>query len=144
MILKVRNVTEEDCTLLFKWVNDEDVRNNALNSEEIIWTKHVSWFRRKIDDPNSVIFILEKDNYPIGQIRYERREEDFWDIDFFIDPNFRGLGFGKKIIELTLGKITGSVRALVKKDNFASCKVFEKLGFQELESKEGILQYIFR
>ncbi|WP_029032967.1 GNAT family N-acetyltransferase [Salinimicrobium terrae] len=144
MILNIRKATEEDCSLLFKWVNNEDVRKNVLNPERINWTKHESWFRKKIDDPNSVIYILEKDNYPIGQVRYDRNEEDFWDIDFFIDPNFRSLGFGKKIIELTLGEITGSVRALVKKDNVVSRKVFEKLGFQGLESKEGIFQYIFR
>ena len=144
MVLRLRNVIEEDVSLLFEWVNSKDVRKNALNPEKINWDQHVSWFKNRINNPHSKIFILEKDKVPIGQIRYDKNESNIWDIDVYIHRNLRGFGLGKRLIELSLDKIPGSARAMVKKDNVVSCKVFEKLGFQREEIEEGIVQYIFR
>lgn len=144
MELKIRKAREDDVSLLYIWVNNDDVRRNALNPKKIKWEEHEAWFEGKMSNPYSKIFILENINHPIGQIRYDRKDEGFWDIDFFIDKKFRGMGLGQKIIELSLNKISGIVRAVVKKENVASCKVFEKLGFQREENEEGIYQYKFK
>lgn len=140
--LKLRSVVEEDSFLLFKWANSFEVRENALNSQRIEWKKHQTWFREKISSPNSKIYILENGNLPIGQIRYDRKEQGFWYMDFFIEQKFRGLGLGKKIIELSRSNISGPVKALVKKENLASNKVFQKLGFEKTQSEKGFVEYL--
>lgn len=140
--MKLRTVEEKDCQLLFRWANDPDVRKNAFKSQKINWKSHVSWFKDKINNPSTIIFILEKDNCPIGQVRYDyNKEENLWILDYSIDIQFRGMGLGKKIIELSLNQISGTVTANVKEDNIPSCNIFEKLGFQEMGKENNFVKY---
>ncbi|MCY2686957.1 GNAT family N-acetyltransferase [Salinimicrobium sp. TH3] len=142
--LKLRGVVEEDSFLLFKWANSSDVRKNAIDPQRIEWKKHQVWFREKNSSPYSKIYILENKNLPIGQVRYDRKEQGFWYIDFFIEQKFRGLGLGKKIIGLSRSTISGPVKALVKKENLASHIVFQKLGFVKTRSEKGIVEYLHK
>lgn len=143
MVLFLRDVTEEDDHLLFEWANSDDVRKNALDPHKIRWSDHKDWFKAKLDNPHSKIFILENENCPIGQIRYDQTEKGFWEIDFFIEKRFRGLGLGTKIIELSVAEISAPIRAIVKKNNLVSCKIFKKLGFEEVEKGE-YFEYILK
>ena len=144
MKVKLRSVCEGDCDLLYEWANNYEVRQNALNPNEIIWEEHKLWFKRKLNSPNAKIFILENDKLPVGQIRYDKREGAIWQIDFSIIEQFQGQGLGKKIVELSLDKISGTIEAIVKKENVASMKVFERLGFIRKEFNNGTFQYIYR
>lgn len=132
--LELRQVLKNDCKLIFEWANDPLVRRNALNSQEIKWEDHLKWFHSRINDDKTKMYILVRETENIGQLRFEK-ENDYWKIDYSIDKRYRGMGMGKRIIELALREINGSVKAWVKQDNIASCKVFEKLGFV----KESIL-----
>jgi RimJ/RimL family protein N-acetyltransferase len=140
----LRKAVEEDVNLLFNWANDTDVRNNALNSEPIIWENHVKWFGNMLNSDKTKIFILEKANVPIGQIRLDKiLHSDFWMIDYSIDYKFRGKGFGKliliKMMELE-PKI--KLKGIVKDENYPSQKVFEKLGFKKnILQSEKLIEY---
>ena len=140
----LRKVNPKDCALLFEWVNDSDVRENALNNQKINWEEHKLWFSSKINDPSSKIFIFENDNTPVGQIRFDRKLDGIWDIDYSISKKYRGRGFGKEIVKLSLAEIEGTIRAIVKRKNVASGKVFEKLGFKIVKSDEEIIEYNYR
>lgn len=130
LFLKIRSSSYEDCEYLFKWANDEDVRQNAFNSAPIPWEQHKEWFSKKISDINTKIFILELENTPVGQVRFEK-ESDYWKIDYSIKKEFRGKGFGKIILEKSIPEINGTLKAWVKIENVGSIKVFEKLGFRK-------------
>jgi spore coat polysaccharide biosynthesis protein SpsF len=144
MVQNLRPIKDEDCTLLFKWANDEDVRENSLDSRKIKWKQHKSWFNQKLTSSFSKIFILEYNDLPVGQIRYDLNANGIWDIDYSIDKNYRGLGFGRKMVELSLHKITGEKRAVVQSNNIASRKVFEHLGFEISKSDDEIIEYLYK
>lgn len=127
--LAVRPATGDDCKRLFEWANDSDVRCNAINKEPIQWDGHVKWFASKMQGNNSKIFILEYNGHPVAQVRYDL-DDTAWVIDYSVDKNYRGKGFGKTIIEKTLHHFAGKeVKALVLKENIASSATFEKLHF---------------
>jgi RimJ/RimL family protein N-acetyltransferase len=138
--LELRNASIEDSRLFYEWANEESVRKNSLNSDKIIWEKHFKWFTNRLSS-NSKLFVLLMSNKPVGQIRFDLNN-DFWEIDYSIDKHFRGFGLGKKIIELSFTKFNlgDKLRAIVKRENISSRKVFEKLSFtQKIGSNSDLL-----
>ena len=141
--IKLRAIVEEDCQLLFDWVNDTDVRTNALNTTNITWNDHLNWFLDKLVNSETRIFILERKGISIGQIRFDR-EDNYWKIDYSIDKKFRGMGMGSTILKLGLEKVEGEVKAWVKKENKISCILFEKLGFKEISETNEVNLYVLK
>ena len=139
---KLREVSESDCLKLFQWVNEEEAVLNSLTQEPVPWEDHVNWFNNKLISQSTKIFILENKNAALGQIRFDFKN-NYWEISFSIDKQYRGKGYGKLIIEEGLKKISGPVRAIVKKKNIPSIKVFKNLGFQKSSLNNDLIEYIF-
>ncbi|TGK17256.1 N-acetyltransferase [Leptospira fluminis] len=147
-MLNLRRAQKEDLLLLFDWANDPETRKAAFNSEQIPIEKHTSWFLGKLAHVDSDIYILEYNNISIGQVRFDKREEDgAFLIDYSIDLKYRGRGFGSEIIALGLraqtekfGKAPTFV-AFVKKQNVASQKCFLKVGFRQESSESEFVTY---
>ena len=140
--LTIRKALENDIKLLFNWANDSSVRQNSINTATIEWSDHKKWFSSRIKDKNCKIFILENYCHPIGQIRFENKK-DTWEIDYSIDSGFRGKGLGKKLIDMGIKQLPEGtlIKAIVKEENIASCKVFEKLGFEKVEAEQAMNVY---
>ncbi len=145
--LSIRRATLDDMMLLFNWANDTNVRQNAINQEIIELDNHRHWLADKLQSSGTLIFVLNLFGQPIGQIRYDFKGVE-WELDYSIDTKYRGHGFGKKIIEMTLKSFSGNViRAYVKSDNIASSKVFESLQFEKAPAiikKKIILNNYFK
>lgn len=138
----LREISSDDCQLLFEWVNDSEVRKNSFSREPIPYETHVLWFQKKLEDSGCEIFIYMDGNEPVGQVRVDF-EEDAGLISYFIAKEFRGKGYGKKMllaIETKIAERVGVLNAQVKKDNKASQLVFERLGYQRME-KEDMVSY---
>ena len=132
--------TYEDALLLFNWVNDKTVRQNSLFSEPITFQNHINWFETKTKDENCKIYILTdlyKSN--IGQIRVEMKDE-YYEIGYTISEQYRGKGFGNKIINLLQVKL-GNINLLarVKNKNIPSIKIFTKNGFKLVSENDDVL-----
>lgn len=133
--LQLRPVREEDCELIWHWTNDPLIRSVSFSSEYIPWTDHVQWFTSKLGDRNCVFYIaLNPENLPIGQVRYEIRNQEAT-ISLGLAEPFRGLGYGSRIILLSCQKLEHDsaikkINAYVKPNNLASINVFLKSGFQ--------------
>jgi len=139
--LSLRKVIGSDIKLLFKWVNDPAVRANARNPKSVTWREHSTWFREKLDDPTTYMYILTERKRAIGIIRFDKKDQKFV-ISYSIDKSYRGQGLGKLILIEGLKKLSLTVRqprfiAQVKQGNIASEKIFNTLGFK-LKGKELI------
>ena len=130
----VKKATEEDMILYWIWANDKDVRDNALNKEMISWSTHKKWFTEKIKNKNSVLYKIEVDNNPIGQVRFDI-EKNFARIDYSMEKQFRGRKLGKKLLKIGLDEFqkyySKTVAGGVIRENVVSAKVFESLGFKK-------------
>lgn len=140
--INIRQATLNDIDIYYQWANDKDVRNNAIKTEPIKYENHIKWFNNKITDESAFLYIFEKENAPVGQVRFDN-EKGFLSIGYSIDKKYRGQGLGsliiKKGIEKLISELSSSnsyiLNAFVKEDNVASAKVFEKLNFLQTDIK---------
>lgn len=141
LLITCRSAVKNDAKLFFDWVNEKSVRENSFNSKPIIWENHQKWFAQKIDDKNCKLFVFEYLKTPVGQVRVDCQNNTGW-INYSVDKNFRGLSFGKIIIQKTIEQFPANfiLNAQVKKENIASCRIFEALNFTKQE-KETLFEY---
>lgn len=133
--LYLRYAVLKDAKILYKWANEITVRNNSINQEPISWKNHLDWFDSKLNNSETMILILESEEKALGQIRIDLKNK-FWVINYSIDIQFRGNGFGKEIVRLLLNKFESyKFKANVKKDNKASVNIFKSLGFRKVQSE---------
>jgi len=134
----LRKAVENDARLIFEWANDDEVRNNAINTNKIKWQDHVNWFNKKLQSADTYMFIGFLKNKPVGQIRFDK-EKGAYIIDYSIAKEYRGKGLGLFLIKNGIEILGNSINkpftiiALVKQSNIASAKIFEKLHFARLE-----------
>lgn len=145
MSLRLRKADNTDMDLLFEWANDDTVRKNAFHTEKIPYEDHVRWFSRMMADETVYQYILCEAGVPIGQIRLNVEKESGV-IDYSICAAERGKGYGIELLRLLRrqvadDKISGvtKITGLVKYENAASAKAFERCGFSKKELPEYIL-----
>jgi RimJ/RimL family protein N-acetyltransferase len=133
--LTLRAVRNEDCRLLWDWVNAADVRRASFQSAAVSWEEHVAWFSSKRGDPDCVHYLALLDNgAPIGQIRFDIAGGEAV-VGVSVGAAHRGKGHGAEIIESGVRELfasprnIGIVHAYIKKDNDASLNAFMKAGF---------------
>ena len=123
--------------MLWEWANEPGVRANSINQEPIPWESHLSWYGKRLQSPATRFWILESAGEPVGQIRYDRDDEEGAAvISFSVAPEHRGKGYGTRLItatrdaacaELNVRKVT----AITLISNPASYKAFLKTGFKK-------------
>lgn len=125
----LRNVTQQDIELLFEWANDYAVRKNSFNTEQILFEDHVRWFNKMMSDEDVLQFIMMVDDTPVGQIRFVINKDEA-EIGYSIAKEYRGKGYGHKILQLSTALVSEEypgihkLIAKVKPDNAASNKLF--------------------
>lgn len=130
----LRPAEDKDCDLLYKWANDETVRENAFNTNYIIYEDHKKWFQNKLNSDTTLLFICCLNQEPIGQIRLDM-ENGNGIIDYSIDKKYRGKGYGTCILKEILKVLTKNniridkVIGRVKYQNRPSQKAFTKAGY---------------
>lgn len=131
-MISIRPIKTEDASLLFDWANEAQVRFNAISRTDISWEGHLAWLKSKLNNGTTYMFILEDENMPIGQIRFDKIGS-VYEVDYSIEKHFRGQGFGTVVVNEGIKKLRkhtdSAVIAKVWERNIASIKVFKKLGF---------------
>lgn len=130
---EIKLATIEDMKSVFDLSNDELVRANSFNQEKIIWDDHQKWFEKKINDENSVFYIVNNlNNIFMGYVRLEKEKED-WILTIHLRGEYRGKGLGKEILE-TICSLNSEkcIIAFVKEKNLPSVNSFEKANFENI------------
>lgn len=146
-MFNIRLADDSDIKNVFELSNDDLVRANSINKNKIEWENHVNWFNQRIQNTKEPFFIAETPEGDfIAQIRFNK-EDDGFVISVSIDKNFRGKGFGAKIIKEASKKLNiYPIIAYVKTDNIPSQKSFVKAGYvldgDKLINNETYLRYV--
>ena len=130
--ISFRKAKMKDMLIYFKWANDDVTRKSSINSKKISYIEHKQWFIEKLKNKYSNLLIFKNQNKLIGQVRLDLKKNFFF-IDYSIAKEFRGNGFGKKILSIAINskrKEKSSFLAIVKKNNVPSTKIFESVGFK--------------
>lgn len=140
MYINIRKVNSKDALILYDWVNKKDsLEQKLVTNNKISFENHIKWFNKRIDDEDTYIWIIEKDKInSIGQIRFEKYIDKYFDIDIYIIQSERKKGIAKLALNLAMNKIyNGMFRAIVKKNNYSSYNFFNSCNFMvEYEDKD--------
>jgi UDP-2,4-diacetamido-2,4,6-trideoxy-beta-L-altropyranose hydrolase len=148
--LQIRSACFEDAEILWQWANDPVVRANSFSPDPISLSDHIEWYREKLASCDTCIWILELDQVPVGQIRYDRVDSDMADIGFSVAQHYRGRGLGTSILLLSSRPAcerlqVKRLRGIVFCSNEPSMRAFIKAGFECVgqEQIHGVPCYVF-
>jgi RimJ/RimL family protein N-acetyltransferase len=135
----IRRVMPEDSVKVWKWRNNPLVRNVSFSVKEISWEIHNKWFNEKLRGRNSYMYIayIRNDDdldYDVGVIRFDIKG-NYAEVNVFLSPSYIGKGLGYTIImsgteQFVIDSGVMKIIALIKGDNIASARSFEKAGYK--------------
>ena len=130
----LRRAVIEDEKRTLEWSNEEITRANSFHPEKIAKEVHAVNFRKWLSSDQTMLLVaVDEEENLVGQVRFDFTEKEAC-ISISLDKRFRGKGIGAEMIRYSCQMIMGSqkatrINAFVKKDNEASIKAFEKVGF---------------
>ncbi len=139
--ITIRSAEEKDVMTYFEWANDKEVRQNSINKEQIKLEDHLNWFNNKIKNENHFFYIAENgEGEALGQVRFDKKGDETWLINFSIDRANRGRGIGDVMLHKSMAMIKRNINAsvftaYVSIHNTSSLSIFNKLGFIRLRQE---------
>jgi len=132
---RIRPAGFQDAELLWLWANDPIVRANSFHPEAIPFDGHLKWYKRKVESPETRIWLLELDQVPVAQIRYDHVQGDTAEIGVSVSSEYRGKGLGTRLLQITSGMACEELnvkclKGVVFSSNKASARAFTKAGFE--------------
>lgn len=132
--IRMRRADESDCIDVFRWRNDPETRKNSVGGTEAVpFQNHKKWFVARLIDPDTRIYIGLYRKNKVGLMRFDIGPRHII-VTTNINPKFRGMGVGTRIMALTTGdifrKFKRPIRAIIKNFNIASIRMCEKNGYR--------------
>lgn len=135
-MLRLERATLADAGLLLDWRNDPLARAMSFNTSEVAWDDHKRWLKEQLADDRVQLFIGTAEEVPVGQVRVDLREEAGV-LSYSVDPALRGRGFGEALVRKAVCSCIdppqGGFVANVRAENIASRKIFQRLGWSEVQ-----------
>lgn len=108
----------------------------SFNTSEVAWDDHKRWLKEQLADDRVQLFIGTAEEVPVGQVRVDLREEAGV-LSYSVDPALRGRGFGEALVRKAVCSCIdppqGGFVANVRAENIASRKIFQRLGWSEVQ-----------
>ncbi|QOZ52009.1 UDP-2,4-diacetamido-2,4,6-trideoxy-beta-L-altropyranose hydrolase [Bradyrhizobium sp. CCBAU 53338] len=132
--LTLRRAAVEDARRLWLWRNDPGTRALFGDTRAVPWDTHSAWFASRLADPTTLIFILELDGRPCGNVRFHTELTGTATVSIALARHIRGQGHGAGALVLACREafrqgFCERIEARVKRENLASQRTFLKSGF---------------
>lgn len=139
--LCLRPIVAGDSSFLWRLANDPTVRATSYTHDPVPFERHVQWLAGKLASPDTRMWILEVDQEPVAQIKYDRKEPDMAEVGFSVVADLRGHGLGTRLLELTADLACQELqvrrlRGRLYAHNIASARAFAKAGYHFVEEFE--------
>ena len=135
-MLSVRKARETDVQQFLDWRNDPAVVAASFTPGQIAMRDHEPWFTQKLSSDDCELYVVEHDATPAGQVRFDI-DGPRATINYSLDAAFRGRRLATASVSRAIAAFraehadVATLIAYVKTDNPASCRVFERLDFEE-------------
>ena len=135
MSIHLRFATLADAHRVFLWRNDPWIVSLGTTGRGVAWREHYEWFTETIRGDKRLMFIILKNDEPIGQVRVDQRDEDTGEVSIYLLREHTGQGYGVVALRQACHEAfqTWSIRrilALIRTNNQASQSAFSKIGFE--------------
>ena len=141
--ISLRLVSSGEKEMIFKWRNTPFLIKHGSSGKGVTWEEHCRWFDSVLNGEDISLFIIEKEGTPVGQVRFDLREEAIYMVSIYLLEEYTGRGIGIDALRrgLELMKHKKSNRkfiAFIKTGNRASRSVFLKAGFDEIKDFKNV------
>jgi len=156
MNIKFRELSLEDINELFEIYSDKDAMKYRGSKPMENLNDAKQYVENKILKNGQVLTIrkgveLVATKELIGSVmyRFDEARKTECEIGYSIGRKFWGQGFGKEIVHLLLrnlkeNKSIEEVTAWSNKENIASIRILEKIGFQRIENDDDQNNYLYK
>jgi UDP-2,4-diacetamido-2,4,6-trideoxy-beta-L-altropyranose hydrolase len=134
-VLDFRDATMKDSARLLAWRNDAVTRENSIQTNLVSREEHDNWLSRVLCRPDCKLSIVESSGIPVGTVRLDLSSKE---LSWTVAPEYRGIGLGKSLVEQAIMIYGPNITAKIKKQNVASIRIVEALGFK-MQSQSGDL-----
>jgi RimJ/RimL family protein N-acetyltransferase len=128
IVVNLRQATEKDSETVLSWRNEPGTIPWMKTKRALTFNEHSDWYMKAITDPGCLFLIIEVNDTPVGQLRYDL-ERDMAKVSINITHDWHGKGvasaafiagsryvkekkFADKIFARVLAANTGSIRAM--------------------------------
>jgi UDP-2,4-diacetamido-2,4,6-trideoxy-beta-L-altropyranose hydrolase len=132
--LTLRPAEVADSRSVWTWRNDLTTRTLSRTTAPVTWPEHQAWWARAVASDDRKILIAEVANAPVAALRFDKLGPGEFEVSINLAPAARNSGVGSRVLAAACRSFreeNGPVRltATIHRDNPASRRVFEKLGF---------------
>jgi L-amino acid N-acyltransferase YncA len=123
-----------DGQLIWLWRNDHATRMVSQKTAPIPWADHMAWWDSALASDERRILIAEAAGVPVAMVRFDRSDEEGFEVSINLAPAARGSGLGGRILSEACKAFRSQhnearLLAMIRRDNSASRRIFESLGF---------------
>lgn len=135
--ITLKELTSEDITQTFKWVQSKELQRLFTMREEPTWETHNEYFQNLLADPTQKVYAIYIDDWHIGNCGLKNIEKQQAELWLYIgDKNQRGKGYGsrvcRKLLSESIKEGFSCIYLHVMASNFQAVRVYEKLGFVQV------------
>lgn len=130
----MRRAEDTDCEQVHLWRNHSLIRSVSKDAAVIPFEKHQAWFAQMLQSDTQHLLIGERGNQPIGVVRFDL-DGSIAVVSIYLIPDILGSGLGAGLLSAAESWLRmaypdiASIRADVRSDNHASCRLFEFAGY---------------
>ncbi len=126
--MKLKKASLKDAKFIYNLRNNFENRFNSLNTEFINYKNHKKWFKKALD--KEIIYKISFKKKDCGYIRLTKKNTIYF-VSICVDKKFRKKNVASSSLISIENKIPAysELRAIVKKSNLASKKLFLGVGY---------------
>lgn len=141
----LRLLTEADLPVTLEWRRQEEVRRWFRVSDELTEQQHRSWFERYQTMADDLVFVVEHNGRPAGQVSIYRIDHEASTAEvgrFVMAPWAQGRGWFAEACRALLSFAAESlglarVELEVKEENMRAIGIYQRAGFKEMVRVDG-------
>ena len=143
--LHIRPAEAADAEDVWRWRNDPETRAASRTTEPVPWPAHAAWFAETLCEPARMLLIGvdPETREKVGLVRFDTLDGGDRLVGINIAPERRGRGYGARLLAGAVAQLRGACRlvAEVRRENAASMRLFEALGFRRRSEAAGFIVF---
>jgi len=137
--IELRRAVLDDVARTHQWRNSALVRRISVESGEIPFEHHRSWFLAALKDPNRILLIGERSGVPVGVLRFDVKGPTA-SVSIYLDPQHTKSGIGPVLLQAGIKWVReyaseiSWIYATILEENIPSQRLFRDAGFLRMSS----------
>lgn len=132
--MKIRDAESCDSVDVFEWRNDQLSCHMFVSNKKVTREEHEIWYQSSLSNPLRKLYIGIYSNEKIGICRFDYDESDnSSEVSVNLNPKMRNKNLSYEFLVSSIKKYTlenpCTLKAIIKKENKASLKIFERCVF---------------